>query len=159
MKTISKPNSKKNSILPLGFLSIVGILLSFRSHGFNTHYPKPNLKISVTILGKVVPFLGVLGSDLKNTVPIYSANCDSGDCAALQAAKKANPKLVNRADRKGGQEPSLILCEKLGGELTPVTLTGRNKPSIFCHFEDKNEAKNSYIDPFALWALALEQKR
>ena len=139
-------------------LSFLAFAFSFSAHAFTTQYPKPTLKTSVTIAGKSVPFLGMLGSDQKNTVPIYSANCDSGDCAAVVAGKKAEPKLVSSADRAGGAEPSYILCEKLGGEVSPVNVRGRKRASLFCHFKDKDPHKDSYIDPFALWALAVEQK-
>jgi len=119
----------------------------------DSEFPKPDQPIPVRIDGKAVSFLGIIGSDGKSVVPVYSKNCESEKCQAVVAAKSANVKMLKKSDRRGGNEPSYILCEKLGGVLVAGTYRSVGMPSLFCRFEKNKEV--SYIDPFVIWAYAV----
>jgi|GEM_PF-5750410 len=140
--------------MKLIFIFLLTTFLNFPAFA-KTDFPKPDQQISVRIDGKAVAFLGIIGSDGKSIVPIYSENCETEKCQAVIAAKSANADTVKKSDRQGGNEPSYILCEKLEGVLVEGQYRSAGMPSLFCKFEKSGEV--SYIDPFVIWAYALSK--
>lgn len=137
----------------------IALILCVQSNAQERSYPKPSHPIQVLIDNKPIDFLGLPGSNPKSIVPIYSANCVEEKCAAAIEAKKAKVSMLSQKDRSQGDEPSYILCEKLNGTLVEGKVADRQRPSLFCRFTDSNPQKISYIDPFALWAMALKNKK
>lgn len=141
------------------FIACITLALCIQSNAQDRSYPKPTYPIQVTIENKSVDFLGLPGSNPKSIVPIYSANCADEKCAAAVAAKKGKVSMLSQKDRAQGDEPSYILCEKLNGTLVKGKVVDRQRPSLFCRFSELNPQKTSYIDPFALWAMAIEKQK